>query len=302
MNRRHFLKTIGVGASAALAGLPLMALKDMGVRKIRLLHTNDTHSRIDPFPANDPRYPGMGGYARRAALIKEYREADPGLILLDAGDIFQGTPYYNMYGGKPELRMMSKMGYDAAAFGNHEFDNGLDGFANVHPHATFPFLAANYDFSQTILASKVHSHIVLRRNDLIIGVYGLGINPEGLVSRTLYGDTVYTDPIERAREFEVLLKSRHRCDLIICLSHLGYNYRDDRVSDTMVASHTRHTDIIIGGHTHTRLDPPAQIINEKGKTVYIGQAGSGGVYMGCMDVVVAPHSEEMFVESNTTKI
>lgn len=302
MDRRHFLKTLGIGASAAMAGIPLMALRDAGVRRVRILHTNDTHSRIDPFPGNDPRYPAMGGYARRASMIRAYREEDPGLVLLDAGDIFQGTPYYNLYGGEPELRLMSKMGYDAAAFGNHEFDNGLEGFAAVRPFAAFPFLAANYDFSQTVLADKVESHMLLNRNGLKIGIYGLGIKPSGLVGRSLYGDTKYIDPIEVAREQEQVLHSRHRCDLIICLSHLGYEYRDDRIGDTMVASHTKHTDIIIGGHTHRLLDPPATAINENGQTVYIGQAGSGGVHMGCMDVMVIPISNEKLVDSNTTNI
>ncbi len=301
MNRRHFLKTMGIAGATALA-FPAMALRDPVREKLRILHTNDTHSRLEPYPSDDPNYPGMGGYARRATMIRTAREENENLLLLDAGDIFQGTPYYNLYNGEPELKLMSKMGYDAAAFGNHEFDNGLDGFAEVRHHATFPFLAANYDFSQTILDGKIDAYKVLHKGDLTIGIYGLGIEFEGLVSRSLYGDTKYHDPIEKAREIEEILQSRYHCQLIICLSHLGYRYSDDRVSDRVIASNTSHTDIIIGGHTHNLLDPPAKVENQQGKIVTIGQAGYGGTYLGSMSVFYDQPDGEKFIESNTTKI
>ncbi len=301
-NRRKFLKTLGVAGATSLIGIPAWALRNSGTGHLTILHTNDTHSRIDPYPDNDPNFPGQAGYARRAHLIKKVREDNSNLLLLDAGDIFQGTPYYNLYGGKVELKLMSKMGYDAAAFGNHEFDNGLDGFLDVLPYANFPFLIANYDFSNTILKGKTKEYIIKEKNEKKIGIYGLGIQFEGLVSRAMYGDTVYIDPIEKAREVENILRKRHRCDLIICLSHLGFNYEDDRVSDTVLAEHTMNTDIIIGGHTHSLLDPPAQIQNQAGKTVYIAQAGYGGAYLGRLDVFFDPDHHQKFVESNTTKI
>lgn len=301
IDRRSFLKTLGIAGAASLAGIPALALRDAGISHLTILHTNDTHSRLDPYPPNDPNYPGMGGYARRASLINQHQKNDPDLILLDAGDVFQGTPYFNMYGGKPELKLMSKMGYDAVAFGNHEFDNGLEGFKEVLPNAGFPFLAANYDFSQTILAGKVKDYVMLDRGGRRIGIYGLGIDPKGLVSRNLYGDTKYLDPIEKAREMENVLHNK-QCDLIICLSHLGFDYNDDKVSDTMVAGHTRHTGIIIGGHTHVMLDPPAVVENQIGNQVFIGQAGYGGTYMGIMSVFLNGRNEQNFVESHTTKI
>ncbi len=301
MNRRHFLKTLGVASATALA-FPALALRGQGRKRLRILHTNDTHSRLEPYPADDPNYPGMGGYARRASMIRSAREENENLLLLDAGDIFQGTPYYNLYNGEPELRLMSKMGYDAAAFGNHEFDNGLDGFAEVRHHATFPFLAANYDFSQTVLDGKVDAYKVLNKGGLTIGIYGLGIEFEGLVSRSLYGDTKYLDPIEKAREIESLLHNQYRCQLIICLSHLGYRYSDKKVSDRVIASHTSHTDIIIGGHTHSLLDPAVQTENQEGKLTTIGQAGYGGTYLGSMLVYYDEAEGEKFIESNTTKI
>ncbi len=301
IDRRNFLKTLGIAGAATLAGIPAIAFRDAGIHKISILHTNDTHSRIDPYPAKDPNYPGMGGYARRASLINRTREKDPHLILLDAGDVFQGTPYFNMYGGKPELKLMSKMGYDAVAFGNHEFDNGLDGFKDVLPYAGFPFLAANYDFSQTILAGKVRDYIVLTKGEYKVGVYGLGIDPEGLVSRNLYKETKYLDPIEKAREMESILV-KMQCDLIICLSHLGFDYEGDKVSDMLVAGNTKYTDIIIGGHTHMLLDPPRIVRNLQNRPVAIGQAGYGGTYIGSMDVFFDAQGEKSFVESYTTKI
>ncbi len=300
-DRRSFLKSIGIAGTAILAGIPAIALRDAGYGKLTILHTNDTHSRIDPYPDNDPNYPGMGGYARRAAIIRDIREKDRDLILLDAGDIFQGTPYFNFYGGEPELKLMTKMGYDASAFGNHEFDNGMDGFRKVLPFAGFPFLSANYDFSQTILAGKVGSNKVISRNGYKVGIYGLSIDPEGLVSRNLYADTVYLDPLEIARDEEKELHSEG-CDLIICLSHLGLRYRDEnRVSDEVIARNTFHTDIIIGGHTHNLLDKPERITNLSGREVAIGQAGYGGTYIGLMEVVFNGGGEVEFVEGHTTK-
>ena len=301
-DRRNFLKTISIAGAATLAGMHALALRDASLEKICILHTNDTHSRLDPFPDNDPNYPGMGGYARRASLVKQFRATEDNLLLVDAGDIFQGTPYYNMYGGEPELRLMSKMGYDAAAFGNHEFDNGLDGFKKVQPFASFPFLAANYDFSQTLLAGKIKSQTIIERSGKKIGIYGLGINPEGLVSRALYGDTKYLDPIAIAGEVEERLFKQHRCELIICLSHLGFSYETDQVSDVIIAENTRYTDIIIGGHTHNVLDPPATVVNKRDQNVTIAQAGYGGVFLGKLNVYFNKPANSKFVEAYTTKI
>ncbi len=302
IERRRFLKTVGIAGAASLAGLPALALRDAGLSKVVIIHTNDLHSRLDPYPEDDPDYPGMGGFARIAALINKTRKENPHVLVLDAGDVFQGTPYFNMYGGKPELKLMSKMGYDAVAFGNHEFDNGKDGFLEVLPYADFSFLAANYDFSDTILAGRVKDYTIIRRGNLKIGVYGLGIEMEGLVSRNLYGNTVYIDPIAVAREMEEKLHGDYGCDLVICLSHLGYKYEDDQVSDTRVAKETRLTHLIIGGHTHTLLDPPAVVQNKAGRKVWIAQAGYGGAYAGRLNVYFDRQAEEHFVEAYTIKL
>ncbi len=302
-DRREFLKKVFIGGAAVtLSGswLNLFAKEDVDV--LTILHTNDTHSRIDPYPPNDPNYPGMGGYSRRAALINNVRGRSKNFLLVDAGDIFQGTPYYNVYGGEPELKLMSKMGYDAATVGNHEFDNGLDGFLEVIDYAKFPFVSSNYDFSETVVKGKIKPYKILEKGDFKIGIYGLGIELKGLVSKNLYGKTRYIDPVKAACETEAILKNKYNCNLIICLSHLGYKYDNEQVSDKIIAGKTQYTNIIIGGHTHDVLDPAAEINNIKGNTVYIGQAGYAGVKVGRMDVYLNKNDQQIFVESNTTKI
>jgi 5'-nucleotidase len=301
-SRRHFLKMAGLAGAGIVSACQGILPSNANTKRITLLHTNDTHSRIDPYPDNDPNFPGMGGYARRAALINHFRKEDPELILLDAGDYFQGTPYFNFYKGKPELELMSKMGYDAVTIGNHEFDNGLEDLLDMMQYANFPFVSANLDFSKTILKGKTTPYIVLKRNKVRVGIYGLGINPSGLVSPMHYQETRYLDPIEIARYMEQQLKTDHRCELIICLSHLGYRYQENRVSDIAIAENTSYTDIIIGGHTHTLLDPPVAVNNARNLPVYIGQTGSGGVRLGVMNIYFEPGSDEKETLAYTTKI
>ncbi len=301
-SRRNFLRVAGLAGLGAMAGIPHLAYGGSGIRRLTILHTNDTHSRIDPYPTNDPNFAGMGGYARRAVLVNQFRQEDPELLLLDAGDFFQGTPYYNMYGGETELVLMSHLGYTAATLGNHEFDNGMDGLLKVLPHANFPFVCSNYDFSQTILHDQTVPYLVLNRNGIDVGIYGLGISLRGLVGSKLYGETVYHDPVDVAQEMEDMLKKEKKCDLIICVSHLGFRYDSDRVSDYLVAQQTRHTDIIIGGHTHRVLDPPEVVENINGLPVSIGQAGSGGTRLGKMEVFIGPATHEKFIDAVTTNI
>lgn len=302
ISRRRFMAMAGVAGLAAVSGMRTATGADNSTRRITILHTNDTHSRLDPFPLNDPNFPGMGGYARRAAIIQKIRSEKPELLLLDAGDIFQGTPYFNMFGGKPELMLMTKMGYDAATLGNHEFDNGIEGLADVLPNAGFPFISSNYDLSRTILHDKILPYLVLKRRGVNIGIYGLGINLEGLVSPAQFGDYKYLDPIEVARDMENQLHTKHNCQLIICLSHLGFAYNHPQVSDSIIASETKRTNIIIGGHTHTLLDPPVEIANRNNMPVTIVQTGFGGVRLGHIEVEVLASSEEIAVKTYTQKI
>ncbi|HET6993081.1 MAG TPA: metallophosphatase, partial [Bacteroidia bacterium] len=255
-NRRDFLRTITGAGSLLGLGLLNSAFKaeDDGHVKIVILHTNDVHSHIDPFPDNDPKYPGLGGVERRAALINKIRATEKNVLLLDAGDIFQGTPYFNMYGGELEMKLMTKMGYDASAIGNHDFDGGLENFARQMQHANFPLLCANYDFTGTPMEGKTVPYRIFEKEGVKIGVFGIGIELAGLVDSRLYGKTVYLDPIVKAAEMTHTLRAEKKCDIVVCLSHLGYKYENDKVSDIVLAKKSLGIDVIIGGHTHTFLD------------------------------------------------
>jgi 5'-nucleotidase len=228
----------------------------------------------------------MGGVSRRHALIQKIRQEEEHVLLLDCGDIFQGTPYFNMFGGELEMKLMTEMGYDAATMGNHDFDIGLEGFKKAKSHAKFPFLCANYDFSETILKGETKTYEVFQKGPLKIGVFGIGIELNGLVSSTNYGKTKYLDPISSANSVAKELKQKD-CDLIICLSHLGYDYPDStRISDRKLAQNTSNIDIILGGHTHTFLEKPTIEKNKKGKKVLINQVGYAGLYLGRIDIDV----------------
>lgn len=286
MNRRKFLRIITLGSGAALLSFNGFGqlLSNRKSTKLTILHTNDTHSNIDPFPRNHAKFPGMGGVSRRHALIQKIRQNEEHVLLLDCGDIFQGSPYFNMFNGELEMKLMSEMGYDAATMGNHDFDIGLDGFKKAKRHAKFPFLCANYDFSETILNGETKRYEIFQKGDLKIGVFGVGIELNGLVSSTNFEKTKYINPVESANLVSKELKQKG-CDLIICLSHLGYDYPDStRISDRKLAKDSRNIDIILGGHTHTFLEKPTIEKNKKGKSVLINQVGYAGLYLGRIDI------------------
>jgi 5'-nucleotidase len=279
-NRRHFIKQSGLGA-IGLSLIPQLSFGNNKDIKLTILHTNDMHSHIHPFASG--RNKGLGGMAQRAALIKQIRKQEEHVLLLDAGDIFQGTPYFNVYGGELEFKLMSEMKYDAVTLGNHDFDNGLEGLKKQLPHANFPFLIANYDFSDTILKNTFKPYKVFRKGDLKIGVFGIGIELEGLVPKKLYQNTVYQDPISTANHYANLLKQKERCDLVICLSHLGFKYKGEKISDMTFAGQTLDIDLIIGGHTHTFLKKPVKQLNLDEKEVLINQVGWAGINIGKID-------------------
>lgn len=283
-NRREFLKLLGTGAAGAFAlSTPLSAFAADDLVHITILHTNDFHSHIDPFGNDVPRNAGEGGMAKRAALIKQVRSEAKHVLLFDAGDIYQGTPYFNYYKAQLDFELMTMMGYDAATLGNHEFDNGLEGIRSQLKYAGFPFINSNYDFSDTILAGKILPYKIFRSGGVKIGVYGLGIELQGLVDSKNYAKTRYLDPLQTALKMEKLLLEEHHTDLIICLSHLGYEYKENVVSDKIIAAKTYHTDLIIGGHTHTFLKKPDLILNQAGKEVVVNQVGFGGLILGRVD-------------------
>ncbi|MCF6295069.1 MAG: metallophosphatase [Flavobacteriaceae bacterium] len=286
MKRRNFIQqTAATTALVTLGGLGLQSFTTSRTKKITILHTNDVHSHIVPFSPNDGRNANKGGVARRASLIESIRTKNPNTLLLDAGDIFQGTPYFNYYGGELEFKLMSMLKYDAATIGNHDFDNGIDGLYAQLPHAKFDFVSANYDFSNTVMDTHVKPYKIFKKDGIKIGVFGLGIELNGLVGENHYKETKYLNPIEIAQDMSRILKIEKQCDLVICLSHLGYNYRNNPeiVSDLKIAKATKDIDLIIGGHTHTFLRKPTIEKNIEGKNVLINQVGCYGLYLGKID-------------------
>ena len=285
MDRRTFIgKT---SASSTLLGLGGLALSscDLSVKKhITILHTNDVHSHVDAFPQGHDKFPGMGGLVRRATLVDAIRRENPHTLLFDAGDIFQGTPYFNFYGGELEFKLMSMLKYDASTLGNHDFDNGIDGLYAQLPHARFELLCANYDFGNTRMDGQVKPYQVYSVDGIKIGVYGIGIALEGLVAPRLYKETIYLNPYEIAHDCERRLRLEEHCDLVLCLSHLGYQYPgEQRPNDLELAAKSKYTDLVIGGHTHTFLDKPTLVKNIVGKNVLVNQVGCFGIKLGRID-------------------
>ena len=279
-SRREFIKRTALGATA-LSLIPNNLISKPNLTQLTILHTNDMHSHILPFESG--RNKGLGGMAQRATIIKKIRNEGNQVLLLDAGDIFQGTPYFNVYGGELELKLMSEMGYDASTIGNHDLDNGIDGLVNQLHHANFPFIVSNYDFSNTVMEGNYLKYKVFNKGGIKVGIFGVGIELEGLVPKKLYGNTLYQNPIERSNYYSDYLKNTLDCDLVICLSHLGFKYKTNKVSDKILASQSKHIDLIIGGHTHTFLNKPIIVENLDKKKVQIAQVGWGGINIGRID-------------------
>lgn len=285
MERRKFLKDTALISSALIVGGTNSSFAFAEKEQvITILHTNDMHSRIDPFPSNYKSYAGKGGMAQRAELVKQIRAKNEHVLLLDAGDIFQGTPYFNFFGGELEFKLMSQMQYDAATMGNHDFDAGIEGFIKQLPHAQFPFIVSNYTFQEDVLKKEVWPYKTFTKGGIKVGVFGLGIELQGLVADNLYNGTKYLDPVAIAKEMVQALE-KQKCDLIICLSHLGNKYRGDRVSDHSLAEKVSGIDLIIGGHTHTFMDEPSIVTSKQGHETIIHQVGFGGIRLGKVDFV-----------------
>lgn len=285
-NRRTFLKQTALGGGALTLGLFPQELFASGeLVKLTIMHTNDMHCHLDPFPEDHAEYPGKGGLIRIASMVKQCRKENPNFLLLDAGDMFQGTPYFNYFKGDLIVKVMSQMGYDAGTIGNHEFDNGLNDILTAFKCANFPFISSNYDFSDTILSGYVKKYQIIKKTGLKIGIYGLGIELNGLVGKQNYGKTVYHDPIDTALKMERILKKDHNCDMVICLSHLGYSYGHDKISDISLAPRTKYTNLFVGGHTHSFLEKPTVLKNALGKTVMVNQAGWAALALGKIEFV-----------------
>lgn len=302
-NRRDFLKTL-FAAGAALA-VPKVLQAGMGekAKRIVILQTNDSHSQIDPLPQTHHRFPGMGGFAARAALINKIRGEGHPVLLFDSGDIFQGTPYYNMYGGEVEMKLMSEMNYSAATIGNHEFDKGLDGLADAMEFASFPFIASNYIFNHPRLSKSVKEYKIFTFGKIKIGVFGLGVYPHGLIGKLSYGDTEYRDPMLTAAEITYKLKKEEKCSMVVCLSHMGYKSDgSEHIADYELAKQSKNIDLILGGHSHTLLSKPVNVYNLDNQQVIITQNAYAGVRMSRIDCYFSGGGNLIFVDAYTNNI
>jgi 5'-nucleotidase len=303
LNRRKFLTRSALATGALLTPPALLAAgEEYDVKKLTILHTNDVHSRIDPFPMDGGRNQGLAGVAARAALIETIRKEEEQVLLLDAGDIFQGTPYFNLYKGEPEMKAMAAMGYDAATMGNHDFDAGLENFATQLKQGKFPILLCNYDFTNTPMEMKTLPYTILKKGKLKIGITGVGIELNGLVPESLYGNTQYLDPVQQLNKTAWKLKKEESCDMIICLSHLGYKYGDNKICDIVLAKETEYVDLIIGGHTHTFMDEPVVYKNKLGSDVLVNQVGFAGIILGRLDFEFGRIKKKNLAKSHTVTV
>lgn len=304
--RRKFITQTALAASSLLASKQLFA--GMGeynaINKLTILHTNDVHSRLEPFAMDGGKNQGLGGVAARAELINKIRREQEHVLLLDAGDIFQGTPFFNIYKGEPEMKAMAAMGYDAATMGNHDFDAGLENFSTQLRKANFPILLCNYDFTNTPMEFNYQPYKIFKKGKLTIGVTGVGIEMKGLIPDNLTGNTKYLDPVENANRMADKLKKEKGCDMVICLSHLGYKYKDDpnRMSDIILAKETDNIDLIIGGHTHTFLDAPVVLKNKSSSDVLVNQVGWAGIILGRLDFEFSKLKNKNLIKSHTVVI
>ena len=254
-------------------------------KKITILHTNDTHSQVEPI-AEGAKNGGMAGYARRMAIVAQEREEQQlPTLLVDAGDFVQGTPYFNLYHGRIEVDAMNRLGYDAATLGNHEFDNGIENLARLVKKAKFAIVCANYDFTGTILENLIKPYTIIKRNGIKIGVFGLSPQLDGLVMNSTNSGVKFIDPAKAANETARLLKEEEKCDMVVCLSHLGWDILG--VDDTETIPQTRNIDIVLGGHSHSYFTEMQYIKDLDGKDVPNDQNGKHGIFVGKIVVSLA---------------
>ena len=251
-------------------------------KQLTILHTNDTHSCIYPLNKNlaDTALAGRGGYLRRLTMIKEERIKNPDLLLLDSGDFSQGSPYYTYYKGDVEVELMNKMKYDASTIGNHEFDFGLENMARIFKKAKFPILCSNYDFTGTVVEGTVKRHTIIKRNGIKIGVFALDPEMDGLVAGDKCAGVKYLDPIEVANEMATFLKKKKKCDLVICISHLGWD--SPGMNDQIMIAGSRNIDLVLGGHSHTYMETLRYAKDLDGKDIPVDQNGKHGIWIGRM--------------------
>ena len=271
-----------------LAISSLVISVEAGAQDLWIVHTNDTHSCVMPINplSSDTAQADKGGFLRRASFVRQMREEHPHLLLFDSGDFSQGSAYYNLYKGEVEVSLMNEMKYDAATIGNHEFDFGMDNMKRIYSMAQFPIVCANYDFSGTVLEGLVKPYVILEREGLRIGVFGLSPQMDGLVSAENYKGVKFEDPVSAAERVVGLLRGQEHCDVVICLSHLGWDI--EGIDDVEVIPATRGIDVVLGGHSHTYFEHPEIVKNADGKDVICNQMGKNGRYVGVLHLHVDP--------------
>lgn len=247
-------------------------------KKLVILHTNDTHSRIEALPSSDKSYPNTAGVVNRESVIEDLRKNNKNVLLFDVGDFVQGTPYFNLFKGRVEGQAMNLMKYDAGTLGNHEFDYGLDTLKRIIKELDYPILNCNYDFSNTVLKDVVKPYAIFKKDGLKIGVIGVGVDPEGLIQKDKYEGMIFNPINESVNKYAEFLKKKEKCDVIICLSHIGYN------DDVKLAQSTKHVDVILGGHSHTYMEEPEDIKNTQGNDVLMFQLGKNGSFVGKVEL------------------
>lgn len=307
ISRREFLKRAGFAALTASVSsvLPACSVGKEETEALHILHTNDVHSHIDPFPPHDPAYPGLGGYAPRQAFVESQRakHGANNVLYFECGDMFQGTPYFNLYRGNLEMKLMNMMHVDAVTIGNHEFDNGVEGLCDCMEVANFPFISSNYLFSDARGSQLVKPYQVYERANMRIGVFGLGVALQGLVNEANYKGVTYVDPIIATQEMVNKLRLVEQCDLVIALTHIGYSSEgSDAMSDLKLAHLTEGIDIILGGHSHTFLQHPEFVPNRLGKTVVVNQVGYAGVNVGHLKVARAEGRQVALLDAHCQPI
>lgn len=272
-------------ASVLLFNLTLLPAQQ---KEIVILHTNDTHSQVEPNPATSSRNADEGGIVRRAAAIESVKKTASNVILVDAGDFLQGSPYFNFFKGEVEIKMMNKIGYNVGILGNHEFDNGIEPLVRILALAEYPIVCSNYDVSGTALAPYVKKTVILDRDGIKVGFIGLGVDPEGLIAKKNFQGIKYLDPVETANKYAKELRNAG-CDFVVAITHIGYFEGKDAddmndEGDRKIAANSTDIDLIIGGHSHTDLKGCVEVLNKKGKPVRITQTGKSGFRLGRVNV------------------
>lgn len=296
MDRRRFLNaSLMFGAGIGLSSVATRSLTSATALSpqekevvITILHTNDTHSQIEPLPSTDRLYPGKGGVARRATLVKRVRQENPNTLMIDAGDVFQGTPYFNFYKGEVDYKAMSAIGYDVGTLGNHEFDNGVDALAAAVKFAKFDLVSVSYDVKGTPLEEKIKPYVVRELSGVRVGLFGLSVSPVGLITPANFKGVTYREPIAAAREVVATLRGKEKCSLVVAMSHLGYypEPQGNQVGDSQVAAAVDGIDFIASGHTHTFMKEPVKVKQPGGNETLIFQVGRSGIFVGRVDITM----------------